>query len=284
MREATWRAGLGEFSDCLLAGLLVALASVPVVTAAPALAAGCRALDRSRRGVGGPLWTTFWADFRSAARGGVLFGLGCLAAVAVFAVDLEVAASLPGAALLRPVLGVLAGAAAVLAVRTCEVTATRGSPVLPPGGVVGAGVAAGRAVVPPGDAVSAGDAAGRAVVSPGSAGVAAGRRAGLAPGDAVSAGVAAERRALASPGREVAAGDAAGRAVVSPGGGMAPGAPSWRRAIRTAARESAAAPGSAALLGGAILLSAVLVWMLPILALVVAGPLCLAVVATGGRS
>ncbi|WP_290060986.1 DUF624 domain-containing protein [Amycolatopsis solani] len=186
MREATWRAGLGEFSDCLLAGLLVALASVPVLTAAPALVAGCRAVERSRRGVGGPLWTTFWADFRSVAREGVLFGLGCLAAVVVFAVDLEVAGSLPGAGVLRPVLGVLAGAAAIVAVRTCE-------------------------------AVSSGES-------------------------------------------------------------------SWRRAALAAARESVALPGSAALLAAAIGVSAVLVWMLPILAFVITGPLCLAAVATGGRS
>ncbi|NBH08210.1 DUF624 domain-containing protein [Amycolatopsis sp. SID8362] len=186
MREATWRAGLGEFSDCLLAGLLVAVASVPVVTAAPALVAGCRAVERARRGVGGPLWTTFWADFRSVFRGGVLFGLGCVAAVVVFAVDLEVAGSLPGAGLVRPVLGVLAGVAVVLAVRTCEFVSS--------------------------------------------------------------------------------------------------GALSWHRATLAAAREVAASPGSAALLAAAIGLSAVLVWMLPILAFIVAGPLCLAAVATGGRS
>ncbi|WP_146060303.1 DUF624 domain-containing protein, partial [Amycolatopsis sp. CA-128772] len=106
-RSADWRTGLGDFSDCLLAGLLVALASVPVVTAAPAFAAGCRVLDRTRRAVGGPLWTTFWTDFRAAARGGVGFGLGCLAAVALFAVDLAVMASMPGAGVLRAALWVL---------------------------------------------------------------------------------------------------------------------------------------------------------------------------------
>ncbi|WP_410632348.1 DUF624 domain-containing protein [Amycolatopsis sp. cmx-4-83] len=215
MREATWRGGLGEFSDCLLAGVLVALASVPVVTAAPALAAGCRAIERSGRGVGGPLWTTFWADFRAAARGGVVFGgLAVLAAV-LFAVDLEVAGSLPGGRVLRPVLGVLAGVALVIAVRTCEVVATRDS----------------------------------AAVSPAMAGA-------PAPGEAGANGPAAARR----------------------------GSVSWLRAGLAAARETLAAPGSAALLAGAILLSAVLVWMLPILAFVVPGPLCLAAVATGRRS
>ncbi|MEV6872496.1 hypothetical protein [Amycolatopsis sp. NPDC051128] len=184
-RRTDWRAGLGEFSDCLLAGLLVALASVPVVTAAPAFVAGCRALDRARHGIVRPLWTTFWADFRQAARGGVPFGLGCLVAVVLFAVDLEVVASMPGAGALRPALWLLAVAGVVIAVRTCEVVAT--------------------------------------------------------------------------------------------------GDPAWRRAIVAAARESAAVPGKGLLLAAAIGLAILLVWMLPILALVVAGPLALAAVATGGR-
>jgi len=189
MRSATvrtnWRAGLGDFSDCLLAGLLVALASVPVVTAVPAFVAGCRVLDRTRHDLGRPLWTTFWADFRQAARGGVPFGLGCVAAVVLFAVDLQIVASMPGAGVLRPALWLLAVAGVVVAVRTCEMVATSG--------------------------------------------------------------------------------------------------PTWRRAIAAAARESAAVPGKGLLLAVAIGLAVLLVWMLPILALVVAGPLAMAAVATGGR-
>ncbi|SFW83731.1 DUF624 domain-containing protein [Amycolatopsis australiensis] len=181
-----WRTGLTDFSDCLLAGLLVALASAPVVTAAPAFAAGCRVLDRARHGLARPLWTTFWADFRQAARGGVPFALGCLAVAVLFAVDLEVAGSMAGAGVLRTALWLLAAAAAVVAVRTCAV--------------------------------------------------------------------------------------------------FAAGEPSWRRAIAVAARETAASPGHALLLAGAAGLAVVLVWMLPILALVVAGPLALAAVATGGRA
>ncbi|MET8848940.1 DUF624 domain-containing protein [Amycolatopsis sp. NPDC004625] len=197
-----WRTGLGDFSDCLLAGLLVALASVPVVTAGPAFVAGCRVLDRTRRDIGSPLWTTFWADFRSAARGGVFFGLSCLAAVVLFAVDLAVVASMPGAGVLRPALGVLAVAGVVVAVRTCEVVAT-GS-------------------------------------------LAQGRAAGRWP-------------------------EGAGHT------------PLWRPAFVTAARETAAAPGKGLLLAAAAGIAVLLVWMLPILALVVAGPLALAAVATGGR-
>ena len=65
---------------------------------------------------------------------------------------------------------------------------------------------------------------------------------------------------------------------------VATGEPSWRRATAAAARETAAAPRNAPLLGaGRSGPSVVLAWMLPILALVVAGPLALAAVATGGR-
>ncbi|WP_328456048.1 hypothetical protein [Amycolatopsis sp. NBC_00438] len=186
VRRVDWRAGLGDFSDCLLVGLLVALASVPVVTAPPAFAAGCRALDRARHGIVRPLWTTFWADFRRAARGGVAFGAFCAVGVVLAALDLEVAASMPGAGVLRPVLWVLAAVGVVVAVRTCEAVASSELP--------------------------------------------------------------------------------------------------WRRAVPAAARSTAGAPGKALLVAIAVALSAVLVWMLPVLALVVAGPLCLAAVATGARS
>jgi uncharacterized membrane protein YesL len=185
VRRVDWRAGLGDFADCLLVGLLVALASVPVLTAPPAFAAGCRALDRVRHHIVRPLWTTFWADFRQAARGGVAFSVVVVVAVALVVVDLEVAASMPGAGVLRPVLSVLAAVGVVVAVRTCEVVASAG--------------------------------------------------------------------------------------------------PTWRRAVVAAARETAGAPGKALLVAVAVVLSAVLVWMLPVLALVVAGPLCLAAVATGTR-
>ncbi|WP_103339120.1 hypothetical protein [Amycolatopsis sp. CA-126428] len=199
-RSTEWRTGLGDFSDCLLAGLLVALASVPVVTAVPAFVAGCRLLDRTRRDIGGPLWTTFWADFREAAGGGVPFGLGCVAAVVLFGVDLAVVASMPGSGALRVALWLLAVAGTVVALRTCELVATGG----------------------------------------GSAG----------------------RRETGAP---------------------LPGGRAWLRAAVAAARETAAAPARGLLLAVAAGLAVLLVWMLPILALVVAGPLALAAVATGGR-
>ncbi|MDQ7804767.1 DUF624 domain-containing protein [Amycolatopsis sp. A133] len=256
-RSTGWRAGLGDFSDCLLAGLLVALASVPVVTAAPALTAGCRILDRARHDVGAPLWTTFWADFREAARGGVLFGLGCLAAVVVFAVDLEVVASMPAAGVLKPALWVLVVAGVVVAVRTCEVMAT-GSPAWRRA----AGAAAREA----------------AVVGPAwrrEFGAAAREAAVVGPAWRREFGAAAREAAAGGPAWRRAAGTAAREAAVV--------GPAWRPAFVAAARETAGSPGRSLLLAAAVGLAVLLVWMLPILALVVAGPLALAAVATGGR-
>jgi uncharacterized membrane protein YesL len=185
-RTTTWQDGLGDFADCLLVGLLVALAALPVLTAAPAFTAGCRAADRARHGIGRPLWTTFWADFRQAARGGVAFSALAGFVTVLFALDFAVAGSLlPGAGVVQPVLGVLAALVAVIAVRTCEVVAVR---------------------------------------------------------------------------RET-----------------------WHRAVRTAARATVAAPGGALLVAAAVAVAGVLVWMQPLLAFLVGGPLALAAVATGGR-
>src|SRR5205823_7350841 len=159
--------------------------SVPVLTAAPALAAGCRAIDRSRHGIGRPLWTTFWADFRQAARGGIAFGALAVAAAVLFAIDLEVGSVMPGARLLQPALWVIAAVVVVIAVRTCEVVAVR----------------------------------------------------------------------------ELA----------------------WREAVVAAARVTVSEPRGALLTAAAVAVSGVLVWMQPLLALLVCGPLALAAVATGGR-
>jgi uncharacterized membrane protein YesL len=185
-RPTSWRDGLGDFADCLLVGLLVALAALPVLTAAPAFAAGCRVADRTRRGVSRPLWTSFWADFRQAARGGVAFTAITVLVAALFALDLQVVgASVPGAGVVQPVLGVLAALVTVVAVRTCEV-------------------------------------------------------------------VAVHRQ-------------------------------DWRHAVRTAARVTVSAPESSVLLAAAVAVAGLLVWMQPLLACLVGGPLALAAVATGGR-
>jgi len=122
IRANAWRDRLEEFSDCLLAGLLVALGSLPVVTAGPAFAAGCRAIRRNRDGISLPLWQAFTADFRALLRGGIPFSLTTLAAGFLVVVDLALV--VPGQAVLRPVLWLLAAVATVIVLRTCELVDT----------------------------------------------------------------------------------------------------------------------------------------------------------------
>ncbi len=115
-----------DFAECLLVGLLITLAAGPVVTAAPAFAAGCRTLRRSAAGVSRPLWPAFWADFRSLARGGIPFTALTLGFAILLTAELRFVGPLvPGAAFLMPALGVLAAITVVLALRTCAVIAER---------------------------------------------------------------------------------------------------------------------------------------------------------------
>lgn len=115
-----------DFAECLLVGLLITLAAVPVVTAAPAFAAGCRALRRSAAGVSRPLWPTFWADFRSLARGGIPFTAATSGLALLLTAELLIAGPvMPGATVVVPALGVLGVVTVVLALRTCAVIAER---------------------------------------------------------------------------------------------------------------------------------------------------------------
>ncbi|MBM4831903.1 hypothetical protein ACFXC0_26975 [Streptomyces althioticus] len=103
------------FAECLLTGVWIALAALPLVTYPAALAAGTRHLRRHLAHEPGG-WREFAADFRSAVRGGWLVGLAGWAAVAVVWTDLRaVRAGLPGGPPVGAV-GVLAllGAAAAL--------------------------------------------------------------------------------------------------------------------------------------------------------------------------
>ncbi|MEV5420559.1 hypothetical protein [Streptomyces albogriseolus] len=103
------------FAECLLTGVWIALAALPLVTYPAALAAGARHLRRHLTHEQGG-WREFTADFRAAVRGGWLVGLAGWAAVAVVWTDLRaVRAGLPGGPLVG-VVGVLAliGAAAAL--------------------------------------------------------------------------------------------------------------------------------------------------------------------------
>ncbi|WP_187283456.1 hypothetical protein [Streptomyces sp. t39] len=108
--------GFGVFAECLLTGVWIALAALPVVTAPAAFAAGARHLRRHLdHETGG--WRHFAADVRAAARGGALVGLGGIAAVWLLWLNLSaVGAGLPGGAFVGAV-GILAfigGAVAVL--------------------------------------------------------------------------------------------------------------------------------------------------------------------------
>ena len=110
---------LALFADCLLTGVLTALAALGVVTAFPALAAGCAVL-RSRayedRSVGPRRYLLL---FVAALRTGVLGLLVPVAVVAVLVADgLAVAAGVPGAVPLGVLLAVATAAAVVLGLRT----------------------------------------------------------------------------------------------------------------------------------------------------------------------
>ncbi|GAA2437353.1 hypothetical protein [Streptomyces macrosporus] len=85
------------FAECLLAGVWLLVAALPLVTALPAFAAACghlrRYLDAERAG-----WREFGADLRTALRRGLRFSLLWWAALALLAFDLRVVSSgvLPG--------------------------------------------------------------------------------------------------------------------------------------------------------------------------------------------
>lgn len=118
---------LAEFADCLLIGLLITLASVPLVTAAPAFAAGCRAIRRGANSVHRPLWMTYWSDFRGLAKGGVFFTVALTALTATLVLELTVLGpQLPGADVLVPALAVLTAVTVVVALRTCAIVGEGG--------------------------------------------------------------------------------------------------------------------------------------------------------------
>ncbi|MCP3769867.1 MULTISPECIES: hypothetical protein [unclassified Streptomyces] len=113
------------FAECLLTGVWIALASLPLVTYPAAFAAGSRHLGRHLSHERGGL-REFAADFRSALRGGWLVGLAGWAVLAVVRVDvLAVRAGLPG--------GEFVGAVGVLALIAAAVAGLRAAAVWRPG-------------------------------------------------------------------------------------------------------------------------------------------------------
>jgi len=106
------------FGETLLAGLVVALCSLPIVTAFPAIAAGARHIRRHNEGYSdrvSDLFGEVWGAFRR------LWALGlCSAAVlALLVIDARVLsiAAIPGARPVATVLAVAALAAAVVVLR-----------------------------------------------------------------------------------------------------------------------------------------------------------------------
>ncbi|MET9498496.1 hypothetical protein [Streptomyces sp. NPDC006552] len=123
--ESRRRIGFSVFAECLLTGVWIALASLPLVTAPAAFAAGSRHLHR-HLGHHPASHREFTADLRRAARHGWLAGLAGLAVCAAVWTDLRVARSgLPG--------GRLAAAVAVLALLGTAVTVLRAAAVWEPG-------------------------------------------------------------------------------------------------------------------------------------------------------
>ncbi|MTE18220.1 hypothetical protein F0L17_03550 [Streptomyces sp. TRM43335] len=117
------------FAECLLVGVWLLLAALPLVTALPAFAAACghlrRHLAAERAG-----WREFAAEWATAVRTGWRFSLLWWAALALLAFDLRVASSgvLPGG----PV-AVAVGAVAAVAALAVVVTGLRTAALWRPG-------------------------------------------------------------------------------------------------------------------------------------------------------
>ncbi|MFI2614829.1 hypothetical protein [Streptomyces sp. NPDC018584] len=105
----------GVFAECLLTGVWVVVAAVPLVTVPAAVAAGAAHLRRHLAHEAGG-WREFVADWRAAARRGWLVGVAGWGAVALLWADLVVvrAGGLPGGAVVG-VVGVLVMFAVVVA-------------------------------------------------------------------------------------------------------------------------------------------------------------------------
>ncbi|MEV0978383.1 hypothetical protein [Streptomyces sp. NPDC049915] len=113
------------FSECLLTGVWIAIASLGVVTCPAAFAAGCRHLRRGTAHEAGGL-REFAADFRAALRGGWLAGLVGWVLAAMVWVDVQAAgAGLPG--------GPLVGSVGLAALIGLAVTGMRAAATWTPG-------------------------------------------------------------------------------------------------------------------------------------------------------
>ncbi|MGC9437086.1 hypothetical protein [Streptomyces sp. WG5] len=94
--ESRFAEGFALFAECLLTGVWIAVASLPLVTYPAAFAAGARHLGRRLAHERGG-WREFTADFLVAVRRGWLVGLAGWAALAAVWVDVQaVRSGLPG--------------------------------------------------------------------------------------------------------------------------------------------------------------------------------------------
>lgn len=124
-RESLLAERFALFAECLLTGVWIAVASLPLVTVPAAFAAGARHLRRRTAHEGGGR-REFVADFRAAVRGGWLVGLAGWAGAAAVRVDVQaVRAGIPG--------GPLVGAVGLLALIGGVVAGLRAAAVWEPG-------------------------------------------------------------------------------------------------------------------------------------------------------
>lgn len=107
------------FSETILAGVIVLLLSIPLVTAPAAYAAGVAHLERHLSGRDDSL-RSLWGNFRKALPGSWRLGITTAAAAVVIVLNLLLAlvGQLPGRAAILPATVVLAAAGAVLLLRT----------------------------------------------------------------------------------------------------------------------------------------------------------------------
>ncbi|MFJ7770441.1 hypothetical protein ACIQ1J_19040 [Streptomyces sp. NPDC097107] len=123
--ESRFAEGFALFAECLLTGVWIAVASLPLVTYPAAFAAGARHLGRRLAHERGG-WREFTADFRAAVRRGWLVGLAGWAALAAVWVDVQaVRNGLPG--------GPLVGAVGILALIGAAVAGLRAAAAWRPG-------------------------------------------------------------------------------------------------------------------------------------------------------
>ncbi|MGO4591532.1 Poxvirus protein I5 [Paenarthrobacter sp. 2TAF44] len=106
------------FSETILAGVIVLLLSVPLVTAPAAYAAGVAHLERHLSGRDDSL-RSLWGNFRRALPGSWKIGITTAAAAVAIVLNLLLAlvGQLPGRTLILPATLILAAAAAVLLLR-----------------------------------------------------------------------------------------------------------------------------------------------------------------------